>query len=660
MRRPRLPLVCAAVSGLAALPYLRALRFPFVFDDRYLVADNAFLREAWSPLRAFAHHFWHGTPFGPGYYRPVVVASLALNGRLLGWGPAGFHLVNVLLHAANAALLCALLRRSCRAASASALFALHPAAAWAVSSVVARVDLLPAFFVLLAWIAYEEGEPADGAPHLTPARSACLTGAFFLGALLCKESAAAFAIVPLLGARRRPRAAVATGAAVAAWALARVAAGAGLLGPRAIDPDTNPLAALSAARRVPAALALSARYLTYLLVPVRFADPMGYGPGSPAPSWFDPWAVAGVAILAAWIGATLRLTRAGSRVGPPLAFSLAAFLPASNLLVPIASLYAENFLYLPLLGLAVALGRLPATGRAVTVPAGAARPAGALLAIALAAGSLSASGIWRDEITLFGAFAARFPRYPLAHASLGAALLDRGQAQQAIGPLRRALALGAGGAVAHYNLGTALAHVARDPEPLEEALAETREAIRLAPELTPARVNAADLLLRLGRAPEAEAQAREALRRTPGHRPARVNLAAALLREGRARESAAEYRALAREDPADAALRSALVVALIDSGALEEARREAVAARRDFPDRPWFDFCLARVAARAGRRAEALALLENAAARAPALGTWVNQVHDFDALRGTPAFDALAAPGRSPRSDRPQAGKPSV
>src|SRR5438046_360022 len=117
----------AVVAVFAGALYLPTLAFDFVFDDDHLIVNNNFLKEPWSPLRAFAHHFWYGTAYGTGYYRPIVAASLALNGRLLGWGPAGFHLVNVLLHALNAVLLLALARRLAlpvwAAALAAALFA---------------------------------------------------------------------------------------------------------------------------------------------------------------------------------------------------------------------------------------------------------------------------------------------------------------------------------------------------------------------------------------------------------------------------------------------------------------------------------------------------------------------------------------------------------
>src|SRR6266571_9475006 len=187
------------VALVAAAMYIRTAAFEFVFDDLHLIVNNAFLRETWSPLTAFAHHFWYGTVFSAAYYRPVVISSLALNGRVLGWGPAGFHLVNVLLHAINAALVFALVRRlgtpGWAAFCAALLFAVHPVAAWPVASIVARVDLLPALFLLLAWLALDAG-------HVSSLRRATLTGLLFLLALLSKESALAFLVVPVLALRR--------------------------------------------------------------------------------------------------------------------------------------------------------------------------------------------------------------------------------------------------------------------------------------------------------------------------------------------------------------------------------------------------------------------------------------------------------------------------
>ncbi|HYS05796.1 MAG TPA: tetratricopeptide repeat protein [Candidatus Dormibacteraeota bacterium] len=509
----------AIVSLLAAAPYLATPGFDFVFDDRHLIVHNLFLREATSPFTAFAHHLWHGTPYGAAYYRPLVVVSFALNGLLSGWGPAGFHMVNVLLHAANAVLLLALTRRlGCpgpAAFSAAALFAVHPVAAWPVASVVARVDLLPAFFILLAWLELSR-----------PSRRAVLVGLFFLVALLCKESSAAFLAVPVLGLRRmkeetpeRPdrRTGLALGLAAALYVLLRRSAGLGILiGRDLIDPLINPLSALPITSRIPAAMTLSGRYLLYLLLPTRFHDPSNYLAPATLPGSGDVrFGLSLLALLVVGSAVTvLSLTR--DRIAIPLAFAAAAFLPASNLIVPIASLYAQNFLYLPLLGLSVALGIMlgrvsPAWMRPSPIKVACATLVLTILGIA----SWREAGIWRDEVSLFSALSDRFPYYPPVHSALGVALLDRGRAREAVGPLREALALAASSVEAHYNLGVALILLDENRDGLEEALSHLKLAIMLRPPFAPAHAQAARALLLMGRDREAEVEAREAVRLEP-------------------------------------------------------------------------------------------------------------------------------------------------
>ena len=646
----------AAVALLAVALHLRTLGFEFVFDDLHLIVNNSFLREPWSPLTALAHHFWHGTPFGAAYYRPIVTSSLALNGRLVGWGPAGFHLVNLLLHAANAALLLELVRRIgapvWAASCAAAFFAVHPVAAWPVGSIVARVDLLPTLFVLLAWLALQDGK--------RPA----LAGLFFLLALLSKESAVAFMAVPILGLRRMqdpgpPRddrfpvterppwtALLAFGAAAAAWLMMRRLAGLGvLIAQGLVDPLTNPLGHLPLPSRLWAALALAGRYILYLVVPARFSDPRNYLDPSTLPSSWAPGVLLSVGALLVWGAGIIFLWLRRDRIALPLAFSLASFLPASNILMPIGSLYAQNFLYMPLLGLSLALGDLLGRwpGRSPLLPKPA-RFAVPVLAI-LAALSYAETGIWRDGVSLFTAWTARFPHYSLAHSSLGVMLIGRGEAGAAIAPLRQALSITERNPEAHYNLGLALLITEQDRGAREEALSHLRRASELIPDLPPAHVNAAKALLLLERPAEAEAEAREALRLAPGLPPAIANLAEALHRQSRHAEAADAYAELVSLNPEDLDSRSNFVVSLIHSGQVDRARAAAEAARRAFPHLAWFDFCLARVEAMAGRREEALVLLETALARDPAVREWAGKVDEFTAYRRSRGFESILSSG---------------
>ncbi|HYV19907.1 MAG TPA: tetratricopeptide repeat protein [Verrucomicrobiae bacterium] len=654
MSQPPRGLSYAIVVLVAAAVHLQTLGFPFVFDDRYLVVLNAFLREAWSPIDAFAHHFWYGTPSGTAYYRPLVIASLALNGKLLGWGPVGFHLFNLLLHAANSALVLAVLLRIAvpkRAAVFGALlFAVHPATAWPVASIVARVDLLPAFFVLLAWLALVSGSPVA-------------TGLAFLGALLCKESAIAFLGVPFLalrapllpatgprapapsgsGTRATASCALAALAAVAAAIALRLFAHVGLAIARSrIDGAVNPLAMMDGWERRRAALRLAGRYLGYLFVPWRFTDAAAYGPGKSGPSWGDPGVLFGTILLVLLAGLTVWLWLRRDRLSLFVGFMVAAFLPASNLLTPIGSLYAQNFLYMPLIGLALAAadarGRFASRTRVAGLAA-----AGVLLLFA--AGTLVEARLWRSGPALFTAWTERFPNYGFSWAGLGTTRLDEGDAVGAEEDLRRSLTLDDRNAKAHYNLGVVIMMTTPPPElggteadaaRLREGLEHSRRAAEIDPLMTEARINAARLLMLLDRPAEAETEARRALEATKGSAPtagtmARRALAESIFKQHRYADALALYTGLLPATPDDPNLRAQYLDALFEVGDPASARREGERARADFPDLAWFILYSARVEARDGHADQARELLRTARTRDPKVDEWIGR---YPELRG--------------------------
>ena len=421
-----------------------------------------------------------------------------------------------------------------------------------------------------------------------------------------------------------------------------------LIDPALIDRATNPLARLPLAERLGAAFRLSGRYLAYLLVPDRLTDGADYvsGPASQR-SLASPGALFGALLLIVWCLGALGLWIRRKRIAVPLAFAPLSFLPASNLLLPIGSLYAQNFLYLPLVGLGLSLGDLlsrilPAHDSlaGARVRGEIAAWVGAPLLALLAACTWHESAIWRDEEALFLNWVERFPSYAFAHTGLGLALMAEGDPAAAVAPLRRALELNPRNPEANDNLSAALTLSVKDGPPperretLEEALRHTRDALALDPNLVQAHVNASKVLILLARSEEAEREAREALRLSPGLAPARLNLAESLFRQSRYKEAAEEFKAMAALFPSDAEIRSPYVVSLIHVGDLVEARRAAEEARRAFPDYAWFDFCLARVEARAGHKEAALALLRRALGKDPRMSDWMTKVDDFKGYPG--------------------------
>jgi tetratricopeptide (TPR) repeat protein len=173
-RSPPGPVFAALLAFLAFLP---ALDGAFLdWDDRVNLLDNPGFRGlGWGEFR------WMLTSTLMGHWIPVTWLSFALNYQAGGLDPWGYHLGNLLLHAANAALFCALARRllaapgpgpgtrrdTGRAAEwgalvAAAVFAVHPLRAESVAWVTERRDVLSAFFYLAAVLAYVRGVPERG------------------------------------------------------------------------------------------------------------------------------------------------------------------------------------------------------------------------------------------------------------------------------------------------------------------------------------------------------------------------------------------------------------------------------------------------------------------------------------------------------------------
>jgi hypothetical protein len=149
-----------AIVGLAAVvPYLSVIDDYFVQDDFGVVS---LLAE--KPPTAFFGWFaipWMDDIWGytPDEIRPFPAATYQLTALWGAASPVANHVLNIALHAATALLVVAVgvwgAGLSLGAAVfAGTVFALHPAQAETVAWVTGRVDSMPAFFYIGAFLAY--------------------------------------------------------------------------------------------------------------------------------------------------------------------------------------------------------------------------------------------------------------------------------------------------------------------------------------------------------------------------------------------------------------------------------------------------------------------------------------------------------------------------
>jgi predicted CXXCH cytochrome family protein len=157
-----------------------------------------------------------------------------------------------------------------------------------------------------------------------------------------------------------------------------------------------------------------------------------------------------------------------------------------------------------------------------------------------------------------------------------------------------------------------------DPSAYRRALSELEASHRADASRPEGRLNLANLLLRLGRAEEAEAELRAALKLDPTSVPARLNLADVLRATGRDADGEALLREARDLEPENGDAAHALGLYRIrrgDKAAALEELREAVGLA---PERSRYAFVLALALQDQGETLEALGVLEEAHRRRPA------------------------------------------
>ncbi|HYO48710.1 MAG TPA: hypothetical protein VEW94_02565 [Chloroflexia bacterium] len=191
-------IVGLAVALTAIALYLPTLGHYFVADDFIFLHQLHFSQHAFTDSFAYFGRDWG---MGAQFYRPLTRVLWAGEYSLFGESAMGWHLAGTLLYSATALLVFLLAwrlsRRLILAGIAGLLFSLHPAHAETVSWVANQSDLLVGIFCVGGTLLYvqarREGEGVRRGLLMYGGALGC-----FMLALLSKESAAGFLLVPLL------------------------------------------------------------------------------------------------------------------------------------------------------------------------------------------------------------------------------------------------------------------------------------------------------------------------------------------------------------------------------------------------------------------------------------------------------------------------------
>ena len=516
----------AVIVALVGIAYSPALGGGFVWDDVIFSEEPVIL----SPGGLWSIWFSPGDIRNEGHYWPIVYTTFWLEHKLWGLAPAPYHALNLVLHAVNALVVWRLAQRLDIPGAwlLGAVFAVHPLHVESVAWIIERKDLLSGLFYLTAvlnWIGFAQ-RPSFG--------RYVWTLVLFVAGMLSKSVVVTLPAALLVwhwwragrvtfadGMRLLPFFAVGLSIAWADFAF--------YASRESVDLGYSLVERTLIAARALWFYAGKLVWPTDLAViytrwTVDAGDPLAWA-----------FVLAAAALAAGLWSARGRIGRGPLAGALYFAVTLAPVLGFIDYGYMQFSFVADRFQYLAGLGvLAVLVGaaaeacaRWPSVGRAAV-------PGAAALALAvLTTLTWRQSGIYRDEMALFGHIVSLNPVARDAHLNLGSALLMTGR--------------------------------------IEEGMDASRVAADQRPETAGPLANLGRGLLAQERFDEAEAYLRQAIAKEPRHLSSLQNLAEVHRRRSRFEQAEAAYQRVLEIDPRYALAHAGLGHMLGQTGRHEEA-----------------------------------------------------------------------------------------
>jgi tetratricopeptide (TPR) repeat protein len=484
--------------ALAVLGSFNTLFNKFASDDTHQVLNNTFIKELKNIPLAFTTTVWSYVTediamTAQPYFRPFFSVLFTINYSIFGQAAWGWHVANVLIHAAVTflvyAVIAELTERKRLAAMTAALFAVHPVHAESVAWISGVTDPLLGLFLLPSLFFYLRYQKTERKYFLG------LCAVFYFFALLSKETAIGLPVVliyhSLAHGRRRIFNTAVLGSLMAVMTLLFAAMRYFALGGALLGGGGARYPLLPALATIPVAVV---KYLTLLIWP------FGYAYQHPTPFVEDPGSLRfiGPLILLAVIAAAVVAARSRTLTFSAVWF-VALLAPALAALRQLDFEYVvqERYLYLASMGvcLAVAHGLDYLAERKSLV--GAPHLAyGVLLAVLIVwiLAYVRVNRTWYDSVTVYQNCISVNPGLPLARVALAGFHFNEGRLKEAESLARSALELDPTHLGAHMNLSF-FAHSAGK---LDEAIGHLERAVEVARDTPFTKPDRATVYLNLG------------------------------------------------------------------------------------------------------------------------------------------------------------------
>jgi Flp pilus assembly protein TadD len=606
------------VALLTFVVFLPALLNEFVDWDDYdlLVNNHRYRGLGWEQVR------WMFSTFHHGHYQPLSWMTFGLDYLIWGMDPFGYHLTNLVLHAANTALFYLLALRllslalsrthsasdlGLRAAAgfAALFFSIHPLRVESVAWATERRDVLSGLFFLATILCYLQAmTPSNDLSYQASWRNKALI-AYGLS-LLSKASGVTLPVV-LLVLDVYPLRRLGGGPGMWLGPLVRgvwlekvpfflLAAGAAIIAPLA-QSEVGAVAALRV-HGIVARLAQSLYGLVFYLW--KTILPTDLSPFYEVPPHLDPFAwpflLSGAVVVALSVGLLVLRRRWPAGLASWICY-VVIVAPVLGFVQSGRQMVADRYSYLSCLAWPVLLGGglyylwkrnvdERRGERKLAFLAGAA----AVILIALSVLTWRQVAVWHDTDRLWNQALAITDRSIFrsgsAHHLMARFLADRGELDRAIEHLRISLDIAPTDSTVYNDLGTALAKKGQ----LKEAIKNFKEALALNPTLSLAHYNLANALAVEGDFQEAAAHVEEAIKLKPNYAEAYATLGKVFAAQGQFDKAIVLFRQALQIRPDLAEGHQFLAMALAEKGSVAEANYHYQEARRIKESKPRPEF----------------------------------------------------------------------
>lgn len=353
------------IALLAVILYINTLGHDFVYDDINVITRNHLVKEGVSSIPTLLT-----TSYRFGYfegedelYRPLSNIVFTISWQLFPDNPFPGHLLNIVLYAFTGYFLFRLLSKLLSSFNiivpfiATVIYIAHPIHTEVVANIKSLDEIMSFLFVIFAMLFMIRHV------DLKTARDRMYSMLCFFLALLSKESAIMmFAVIPLtiyffrdVTAKRAVGLMMYFVVPLAVYLLMRVNALGAVTGTKHFPFIDNILVEAGGYfSRLPTVLFIIANYLRLMIYPHPLSSDYSFKQFE-LTGWDNPLVIISLIVHAGLFAFAISGLRKKSIYSYSILFYLLTIFLSSNLLFVIGSAFAERFLYVPLLGLAIVI-----------------------------------------------------------------------------------------------------------------------------------------------------------------------------------------------------------------------------------------------------------------------------------------------------------------